>query len=212
MDEALCQLARTTRGEVQAGALRRSAFLDRLLSVPFLERDAWVDVVLSTDELPDDVPGLPRDCVPYLPSGVDEILTMVREVPVQAHDEVVDLGSGLGRVVLLTHLLTGSRARGLELQEPLVLGARARCAALGFTDVSFIHADVANTVLDGSIFFLYSPFSGEMLTAALRRLEEVARRRPIVVCTVSLELRGVPWLLPRKASSLSLTIYDSSKP
>ena len=111
----------------------------------------------------------------------------------------------------LAHLLTGVRARGLEIQEPLVTSARARCAALGLTGVSFLHADAARTKLDGSIFFLYTPFSGEMLAGALRRLEEVAGRRPIVVCAVGLELRDVPWLLLRKTSSVSLTIYDSRR-
>ena len=34
----------------------------------------------------------------------------------------------------------------------------------------------------------------------------------IVVCAVGLEFRGVPWLLPRKTSSVSLTLYDSRVP
>ncbi len=210
MDASLSQLAQMTRAEVRAGALRGSAFLDRLLSVPFLERDAWIDALLGIAELPDDVPDLPRDSVPYLPSGVDEILTMVREVPVRSHDELVDLGSGLGRVPILTHLLTGCRARGVELQDPLVKSATRQADELGLTGVSFVHADAAEVPLDGSVFFLYTPFGGEMLNRALSRLEEVARRRPIVVCAVSLELRDVPWLRARKSSRVSLTIYDSS--
>lgn len=48
-----------------------------------------------------------------------------------------------------------------------------------------------------------------MLARVLARLEDVARRRPIVLCTVGLEFRGVPWLVARSTSRVSVTIYDS---
>ena len=166
--------------------------------------------MLGIDELPDDAPGLPRESVPYLPAGVEEILAAVLEAPITPRDEFVDLGSGLGRVVMLVHLLTGARARGIELQEALVASARARSA--NFEGVSFVHADATAVPLDGSVFFLYAPFSGEMLARALARLEEVAARRAIIVCAVGLEFHDVVWLTPRKSSSLQLILYDSCKP
>jgi precorrin-6B methylase 2 len=202
----------TARGEVDSGTLRGAALLERLRSIPHADRDVWVDELLGFGDPPPDIPDLPRGSVPYLPCGVEEILTMVREVPVRADDEVVDLGSGTGRVAILAHLLTGARAHGIEIQEPLVLAAKARCDALALDRVSFVHANAADTELDGSIFFLYAPFNGQMLTQVLARLEEVARRRPIVVCAVDLEFRAVPWLRARAASNLALTLYDSRVP
>jgi SAM-dependent methyltransferase len=209
VDDSLLHRARTARAEIASGALRGAALLELLLSVPFLDRDAWTDELLGIEPPPPDIPNLPRGSVPYLPSGVEEILAMVLEVPVRPDDDLVDLGSGLGRVVILAHLLSGARASGVEIQEPLVRSARARCAELALASVSFVHANAAAAELDGSIFFLYAPFNGQMLTHVLRRLEEVARRRSIVICAVGLEFRGVPWLLPRKTSSVSLTLYDS---
>jgi Histone methylation protein DOT1 len=209
MDDSLRLRARTARAEIISGALRGAALLDLLLSVPFLERDGWTHELLGIEDPPLDIPDLPRGSVPYLPSGVAEILAVVRDVPVGPDDEFVDLGSGLGTVVILAHLLTGSRARGVEIQEPLVHSARARCAELSLPRVSFVHADAAETELDGSIFFLYAPFNGKMLARALRRLEDVARRRRIIVCAVGLEFREVPWLAPRKSSHVSLMLYDS---
>ena len=147
--------------------------------------------------------------MPYLPCGVDQILAMLRDVPVRESDELVDLGSGLGRVAILVNLLSGARARGVEIQEHLVWRARAACEALALPNVSFIHADAAETELDGSIFFLYAPFNGRMLTAVIGRLEDVARRRSIVVSTVDLELRGVAWLRQRASANVSLSVYDS---
>jgi SAM-dependent methyltransferase len=198
------------RAEIESGALRGAALLELLLAVPFCERDVWVGELLGLAEPPPDIPDLPRGSVPYLPSGVEEILAMVREVPVEPDDEVVDLGSGMGLVVFLVHLLTGARARGVELQEPLVQRARARCAALDLSDaVSFVHTDAVEADLNGSIFYLYAPFNGEMMARVLGRLEAVARRRPIVVCAAGFELCDVPWLSPRTTSSASLTLYDS---
>lgn len=183
--------------------------LDQLDAIPPGDRDRWVDERLGFGELPDDV-ALPPGSVPYLPSGVEEILAMVREAPLGPADELVDLGSGLGRVVILAHLLSGARALGVEIQEPLVQSARMRARELGLEAVSFVHANAADLALDGSVFYLYSPFNGETLARVTRRLEAVARRRPIVVCAVGLEFRE-PWLSARKSSTALLTLYDSRR-
>jgi hypothetical protein len=218
VEDALRPGARAARAEVASGGLRGAALLERLLSIPLCDREVWVDELLGiTDLAPDvsdDVPDLPRGAVPYLPSGVEEILAVVREVPVRSDDQFVDLGSGLGRVAMLTHLLSGARAGGVEIQEPLVRGARACSAALALAAdaVWFVHANAADVALDGSIFFLYAPCNGQMLGRVLRRIEDVARRRPIVVCAVALEFPGVPWLVPRTRTTsgvVSLTVYDS---
>jgi hypothetical protein len=97
----------------------------------------------------------------------------------------------------------------VEIQEPLVRGARGACAALALTGVSFVHENAADAELDGSVFFLYAPFNGPMLGRVLHRLERVARRRPIVVCAVGMEFRDVSWLTPRRTSSVSLMLYDA---
>lgn len=211
MDDSLRLRARAARAEVASGALRGAALLDALCAVPFCDRDAWVDELLGIEPPPPDAPDLPRGAVPYLPCGVDEIVATVQEVPVGPGDELVDLGSGLGRVAVLVHLLSGARTRGIEIQAPLVDRARARCAALGLTAVSFVHGDAAGCELDGSIFFLYAPFNGDLLARVVRRLQDVARRRPIVVAAVALELPDVPWLTARSTSSAALTLYETRR-
>lgn len=191
--------------------LRGQALLERLLAVPPRDRDVWTDELLGLPEPPPDE-ALPPGAVPYLPAGVEEILTLVREAPLRPGDELVDLGSGMGRVAILAHLLSGARARGVEIQAALVREATACCARLGLPDVTFTCADAAEVDLDGSVFFLYAPFGGETLARVMRRLEAVARRRPIVVCAVGLELPGERWLRQRSSSTASLTFYDSVTP
>lgn len=211
MDDSLRRQARAARAEITSGALCGAALRALLQSIPFLDRDAWVDELLGMAPPPSDALDLPRGAVPYLPCGVDEILAMVQDVPVQPDDELVDLGSGLGRVAVLAHLLSGARTRGIEIQAPLVDRARATCAdlALAPAAVSFVHGDAAEAELDGSIFFLYAPFGGATLARVIRHLQGVAQRRPIVVAAVGLELHDAPWLTARRTSSVALTLYES---
>lgn len=199
--------ARSARAGIATGALRGARLIELLRSVPFVERDSWSDEVLGIELPPPDMP-LPRGSVPYLPCGVDEVLTMVLEAPVGPDDELVDLGSGLGRVVMLGHLLSGARARGIEIQDHLVRRARAQSAELGLHGVTFVHANAAEIELDGSVFFIYAPCNGAMLTRLLARLEAVAQRRPILIAAAGLDL-DAPWLRARRTSSVALTLYES---
>ena len=209
--DAWRQQARRARPDVACGRLRGAALLEHLLAVPFCERDGWIDALLGFEgQEPQDAPDLPRGAVPYLPCGVDEILALVREVPLGPGTALVDLGSGLGRVAILAHLLCGAPALGIEIQAHLVALARARCAALAVHQVAFEHANAAETELAGRVFFLYAPFNGPMLTAVLGRLEALARRQPITVCAVAIDLRGAPWLQPRSPASAAVSLYDSS--
>src|SRR5262249_47056312 len=139
---------------------------------------------------------------------------MIDRAPIRAGDELVDIGAGLGRVPILVHLLTGARTRGVEIQAHLVARARRCCAELGITGASFVHADAAEAALDGSVLFLYAPCNGALLRRVLERIAIAAeaaaatRARPLVVCTVDLEL-AVPWLAPRPGGDGALTLYDA---
>jgi SAM-dependent methyltransferase len=154
-----------------------------------------------------------RHLIGYHASGVDAILRVIAEAPVTPNDVVVDLGAGLGKVLLLTQLITGARARGVEIQAPLVERARAAAARLG-ASVELSHGDVREADLDdGTVFFLYNPFTEPVLGQALARLHEIARRRAIVVCALAVDLEPrAPWLVPRSTGDFWLTIYDSARP
>ncbi|HNN92916.1 MAG TPA: hypothetical protein PKI03_11640 [Pseudomonadota bacterium] len=194
---------------VRQGSLRGRELLSLLLGVPAMERESFVDTLLGLPEAPPDEPRLPRGAVPYLPAGVDEILTMVSEVPLCGHDRFVDLGAGLGRVVLLAHLLTLAPAHGIEIQTQLVAAAQTCAQALQLAGVTFQCADAASVRLAGSVFFLYSPFSGSTLQQVLAELRSLAERQTVVVVTVGLELPGEAWLRRRSTALPSLTIYES---
>ncbi len=149
----------------------------------------------------------------YHASGIAPIVRALMEVPIVPEDVVVDLGAGLGKVVLLTRLLTGATVRGLELQPALVERARAAAARLQI-EVCFTQGDARDSALeDGTVFFLYAPFTGPVLGDVGRRLHGVAQRHAIVVCALGIDFDpDERWLVARQLDSFWLTIYDSVVP
>jgi SAM-dependent methyltransferase len=177
------------------------------------ERDAAFERHLGI-AAPTPSPAPPGDhLVGYHASGVAAIVRALVEVPVVESDVVVDLGAGLGKVVFLAHLLIGAIARGVEIQPGLVERARASAARLG-VDVHFTCGDAREAdVDDGTVFFLYAPFTGPVLSRVLGRLHAIARRRSIVVCALGVDLdRDAPWLVGRPIDSFWLAVYDSAVP
>ena len=151
------------------------------------------------------------DLVGYHASGVASIVRLFLEVPLGPDDVLVDLGSGLGKVVLLAALLTPARARGIELQPELAERARASARELG-TSVELVSGDVRDAPLDdGTVFYLYAPFTGPVLETVIERLHAIAARRSIVVAALGIDLRA-SWLVPRELDAFWLSIYDSQLP
>jgi SAM-dependent methyltransferase len=183
-----------------------------LASLPPGERDAAIETHLGIAVEPSDSSPPGDHLVGYHGSGVAPIVHALAEVPVGGEDVFIDLGSGLGKVVILAALLTGAAARGVELQPALVQGARSAAARLGI-DVRFDVGDAREAdVADGTVFFLYVPFTGPVLSTVLERLHEVARRRAIVVCALGVDLDQAGWLARREVNAFWLAVYDSIVP
>jgi SAM-dependent methyltransferase len=187
-------------------------FRAALLDVPPRERDACLDAALEIGPPPEDSPELPRGCVPYLPCSVDALLRVAAQAPVRASDVFIDVGAGIGRAAVLMHLLTGARVVGLEVQPALIAAARELVARLHLPAVSFIEGDAveqAAALGEGSVFFLYCPFSGARLVKLLEALEPLTRRRTICICCVDLRLPPCRFLSPMPQQAVDLTIYRS---
>jgi SAM-dependent methyltransferase len=172
-----------------APAMGPSEMLTWLASLPPHARDAAAEDYLGIGGVPAPSSSSPGDhLVGYHASGVASVVRALVEVPVDAGDVVIDLGAGLGKVVFLAHLLTTATARGIEIQPALVKRARAAAAALG-VHVGFTLGDARHADLDdGTVFFLYAPFTGPVLADVVRRLHAVAERRAIVVCALGIDL------------------------
>lgn len=190
--------------------MRGAELLAWLASVAPKERDRAAEEHLHIREHTHSWSPPGEHLVGYHASGVAPIVRAIVEIPVMADDVFVDLGAGMGKVVMLVHLLTGAKARGIELQGALVDHARASAARVG-CDVDFAYGDVRDAYLeDGTVFFMYTPVTGPAVDELLRRLMAVASRHAIVVCCLGFDLdRLAPWLVRRNVDAFWLSIYDS---
>jgi hypothetical protein len=85
---------------------------------------------------------------------------------------------------MLTAIATPARSVGIEIEPAYVACARRAAEDLSLGAVTFVECDARHASLDeGTIFFLYTPFSGEMLREMIARLREQAAARPIRVAT-----------------------------
>src|SRR5262249_62337905 len=124
-------------------------------------------------------------------------------------------GAGPGRAIALVHLLTGAGAVGVEIQPQFVRAARGLTARLGLSRVPCIEGDaatVAGSMVVGSVFFFYCPFSGARLAKVLDDLDPIARTRPLRVCCVNLPLPPRSWLTREPGRGGELEIYRSTQP
>jgi SAM-dependent methyltransferase len=207
--------AAAMRARVGTGELTPCAFRHALDAVPSPDRDGWVDAVLGLDGVLDDGPALPQGCVPYLPCAVDAVLRAVELAGVRPGDVFVDLGSGVGRVAALAHLLTGASAVGVEIQPHLVAASRELLERVGLERVSAVEGDaavLAQRLAIGTVFFLYCPFGGERLERVLDGLQSLAQTHPLRVCCVDLLLPERAWLTPVASAHRGVIVYRSAPP
>ncbi|MFC5742814.1 class I SAM-dependent methyltransferase [Dyella tabacisoli] len=147
--------------------------------------DVLISGVLQIDE-PDAQAGeLATEMVFYQPTPARHIFDMVGRSALNEHDVLIDLGSGLGHVPLLAAICTGARCIGIEW-EPIYVDCARRCAdALNLSRATFIQQDARTADLSaGTVFYLYTPFTGTMLRDVLGRLKGEAAKRKIRICTL----------------------------
>jgi len=108
------------------------------------------------------------------------------------------LGSGLGQVAIVVNLLTGAKTIGVEF-EPAFCDYAKDCAdAFNLSGVTFINVDARKAdYSEGTIFFMYTPFRGEMLqeVLAILKKESLSRKIKIITygpCTADVALQS--WL------------------
>jgi SAM-dependent methyltransferase len=173
-----------------------------LLELPPSERDAAFERRLGIEGDASSLPPGP-ELIGYHASALAPVVAALIETGADEEDVFIDLGCGLGKVTALARLISGARVRGIELQSQLI----SRAPKLD--GVEYFHGDVRDAPLDdGTIFYLYNPFSGAVLAQVLSRLRAVAQRHAITLCTLGLSLKE-DWLQERAFEHFWLQIFDS---
>jgi hypothetical protein len=94
------------------------------------------------------------------------------------------LGSGLGQVPILVNLLSGITVKGIEFEPAYCHYVREGAADLNLSRVEFINVDACKAdYSDGTVFYLYTPFTGSLLQELLEKLRGESRRRRIRLFT-----------------------------
>jgi hypothetical protein len=180
----------------------------------FDSRDELLSGVLQLREPGEPNLQLSPEMVFYQPTPVRHILHLIAATALSEDDAFVDLGSGLGHVPLLVSMVTGAQSLGIEVQAAYVASARECTQSLHLSRVRFIPQDAREADLSsGTVFYLYSPFNGSILTDVLNALRMESTRRSIKICSLGPCTRTVAnetWL---KASALPdtgrITVFDS---
>jgi hypothetical protein len=180
------------------GSASRQEFGSPLPGPSFDTRDELVSGILELREPGEPNLWLSREMVPYQPTPVRHVLDLIAAGMLSKDDLLVDLGSGLGHVPLLVTILAGIPTLGIEVQPAYVATAQECAQSLGLDCVRFITQDVrVADMSSGTVFYLYSPFTGSVLTDVLSRLRRESTRRPIRICSLGPctgTLANQPWL------------------
>jgi histone methylation protein DOT1 len=120
----------------------------------------------------------------YQPTPVRHILDMIGQTALTEADVLVDLGAGLGHVPLMVSICTRAPSTGIELEATYVERAQQCAQKLNLNNVTFIHQDARAADLSaGTVFYLYTPFTGSILSHVLALLRREAETRQIRICT-----------------------------
>ncbi len=160
-------------------------------------RDELVGGVLPFGE-PGEASALPPEMVFYQPTPARHVFDLLDRLALGADDVLVDLGSGLGHVPMLAAICSGARGIGIEIEPAYVASARACAQALRLANVAFVQGDArAADFAVGSVFHLYTPFTGSVLRSVLDALRREAGCRAFRISSFgpcTRVLAAEPWL------------------
>jgi Histone methylation protein DOT1 len=226
LEAANAELYRSVRSEIVLGGrprrflqwLQRSAKQhvpeSPLPGLGFDWRDELVSGVLQLREPSEpDLPGS-LEMVRYQPTPARHILHLIETGAILDEDVFVDLGSGLGHVPLLMSMLTGVRSLGIEVQPAYVASAQECAQSLHLSHVQFIQENAREADLScGTVFYLYSPFTGSILTDVLSTLRMESTLRPIKICSLgpcTHTIANETWLkTSAQPDPKYITVFDS---
>lgn len=135
---------------------------------------------IELDELGIAAPGRER----YKPVGLIQFRRILPRRTVTADDIFLDIGSGMGRAVLLAATYSFRRVIGVELSTQLVDIARDNVdrsrAKLRCKDIVIVNGDAVHYEIpdDVTVVFMYNPVRGDIFAAVVKNVLDSYDRRP----------------------------------
>ncbi len=160
--------------------------------------DVFINGLITLQSIPEQTKELEPEMVYYQKTPARVVFEMAERIPFTQDGVFFDLGSGLGQVAILVYLLTGVTVKGVEF-EPAFCNYASDCAVkLNLPQVEFINTDARYAdYSQGTIFFMFTPFKGEIMQEVLVALQEESLKRKIKIitygpCTAEVALQS--WL------------------
>jgi len=147
-------------------------------------RDELISGILQLEEPSAQFVQLNSEMVAYQPTPERHIFDLIRRAVLTDRDSLIDLGSGLGHVTLMASICSSASCAGIEL-EPSYIECAGQCArSLNLNNARFIEGDARVADLSrGTVFYLYTPFTGAILREVLNVLRHEGVTREIRICT-----------------------------
>ncbi len=175
--------------ELRTGALAPAHFRERWEGLGFTEAegrastaaDDWLEGLLRISRITTGEDRPPSGQV-NLASRARRISDFLSITSPGRHDTIYDLGCGNGKFAITVAASSSARVKGVEYSQAYVESARRNGERFALPNLEFIHSDVRDVDLsDGTAFYLYFPFWGEVAHAVARMLGVAARARDITV-------------------------------
>ena len=146
--------------------------------------DRFIDGLFDIADEPEETLAIEPGMIGYQPTPARFIFNVVEHLNLKADDVFYDLGAGLGRVVLLVSLLSQAQVKGIELEPAYCAFAQKRIRVFNLQRTGCLNVDAREAdYTDGTVFFMYTPFTGHVLHRVLDRLQREAETRQIRVAT-----------------------------
>jgi hypothetical protein len=178
--------------------------------------DVFINGLSPLQTMPEQTKDLEPEMVFYQKTPARIVFELVEKAHIVKEDGFFDLGSGLGQVVNLVNLLTGITVKGIEFEPAFCDYARDCVAGLNLHNVTFINVDARKAdYSEGTIFFMFTPFKGEMLQEVLEilRKESLLRKIKIITygpCTAQVALqRWLDFETPYDNNMYKLVMFSS---
>ncbi|MDR6568976.1 hypothetical protein [Chitinophaga ginsengisegetis] len=178
--------------------------------------DIFINGLSPLQTMPEQTRDLEPEMVYYQKTPARIVFELAEKTHFVKEDIFFDIGAGLGQVAILVHLLTGIPTRGIELEPAFCDYAGDCAAALCLPDVIFTNVDAREAdYSEGTVFFMFTPFRGEIMQEVLAILKKESLQRKIRIitygpCTARVALES--WLYfatPEDDNMYKLAVFNS---
>ena len=144
--------------------------------------DIFINGLFSDQAIPEQTKDLESEMVSYHKTPARIVFEIAQSYHFTKEDIFVDLGAGMGQAAILINFLTGIKTRGVEFDPAFCRYAKDCATDLNLSNVTFINADARQAdYSEGTVFFMFTPFSGEILKEVLEILSKESARRKITI-------------------------------